>query len=324
MVAPADALFSVGSSAVVAESSPGPARSSSAALTRAGGLLLVEGYLDGTAAPALFIVDTGAPGLLVHGEVDATSATGTLAGATGRGYFRAERYASLRVGALHQTDLAGLVVDLSGLREALELPVAGVIGYAQLAAAPFRFDLRQNRLHVGPTEPGKTDEQLNAQAYGFELRGHLPVLRATVGDTDLDLAFDTGSGVNVLAREHLARLRGHLRGRPATRRLAGLDDHPREVPCALVRLTLLDEEAHRDRAFLFADLEAFDYLHARDGAVSGLLGPDFWEAPGFEIDFESRRLTFFAPERATAPAPVATPPQEQSRPPLGGERLADK
>ena len=255
-----------------------------AELVRKAGVLMVRGRVDGAAG--WLVLDTGAPGLIVHDGGDAShESTGTLSGVSGVGAYAKTEVATLELGALRQRGVEALAVNLTHLRLATGLDVIGVVGYAQLAAAPVRIDLPGARFIVGE-DVGYTDVESRIP---LRLIGHVPSVRARVGDRALQLGFDTGSGVNVLDDDLLPALREHLRGRTATRTLAGITDDPIEVPCGLVRLSLVAEDEYRDRAFLFAPL---DHLAAALPGLDGLLTPGFLGAVDFTLDYGRGAVTF--------------------------------
>ena len=256
-----------------------------AALRRVNGMLLAEGRVDGAAG--YFIVDTGSPGLVLNRVPEHSS--GELTGATGRAAYAKTQATTLELAGLTQTHVPALAVDMRYTEAQLGVAVLGLIGYQQLRAAPVTIALSQNQLRFASPaqEPGS-----DATTFGFDLLGHLPVLEAQLGDEQLTLAFDSGSSVNLIDADQLPRLRQALRGRPATRRLAGVDSHPVEVPCALVSLTFVDETDFRDRPFLFVDLTA---IRAALPSLNGLLSPAFWQRSDFVLDYSARTLSLLAP-----------------------------
>lgn len=255
-------------------------------LIRRAGLLLVEGTLDDT-KQGWFILDTGSPGLLINDpSISTLNSDGNIGGATGQTPFQTLNLAKLQIAGLTQTNVSALALDLSFTEAYLETEILGVIGFAQLKDFPVHVSLSQNSLRFGESRMDESGKTQFAQ-YDFELTGHLPILEANVGGQALDFVFDTGSGVNVIDQAYFESLEEHMRGRPATRTFAGIDNNPTDVPCALVRLTLLEEEAYTDRPFLFANLAD---VQAEAPNVAGLLGTAFWKSQSFTIDYKHNRL----------------------------------
>jgi len=255
-------------------------------LIRKAGLLLVQGTLDET-AQGWFILDTGSPGLLINDPtITALQADGKIGGATGQTPFQRQKVSKLQVAGLTQLNVSALALDLSFTETHLDVDILGIIGFAQLKDFPVHVSLSQNSLRFGESRMVENGNTLLAQ-YDFEFAGHLPILEANVGGNALNFVFDTGSGVNVIDQAYFESLEDHIRGRPATRTFAGIDNNPTDVPCALVRLTLLEDEAHTDRPFLFANLAD---VQAEAPSVAGLLGPAFWKSQSFTIDYQHNRL----------------------------------
>jgi len=257
-----------------------------AELIRKGGLLLVRGITDDV-NEGWFILDTGSPGLLINDpSVGDPQADGHIGGATGQTPFQVSQVEKLQIAGLTQTNVSALALDMRFAEAQLGKKILGIVGFAQLKEFPVHVSLAQNSLRFGESGMTQNGKSPIAQ-YDFSLTGHLPILEAIVGGQSLDFVFDTGSGVNVIDQAYFASLEDHLRGRPATRKLAGIDNNPTEVPCALVRLTFLDDEAHSDRPFLFASLSE---VQAEAPNVAGLLGPAFWKSQSFTIDYTRNQL----------------------------------
>ncbi len=262
------------------------AQSASAELIRKGGLLLVKGNLNDQKEGWL-ILDTGSPGFLINDPtVTSANADGQIGGATGQIAFQSRQLNKLQVAGLTQTNVSALALDMSFAEEQLGEKILGVIGFAQLKEFPVHISLLQNTIRFGESKIAQ-GQGIDKRAYDFGLVGHLPILEANVGGQSLDFVFDTGSGVNVIDQTYFETLEEHMRGRPATRTFAGIDNNPVEVPCALVRLTLLEEEAHTDRPFLFANLAD---VRSEAPNVAGLLGPAFWKSKSFTIDYQRNQL----------------------------------
>ncbi len=250
-------------------------------LLRREGLLLAEATVDGNTG--YFIIDTGSPGLLLNGAVAKRQREGELAGTGGETPFARVLVERLQLGGLVQTGVVGLQIDMSYTEAVLGLKLLGIIGYQQLSSGVANFSLSQNKLWFGE----RAEDSAESTYYPFSLLGHLPILQASVGETTLNFAFDSGSSVNLIDLAHLPAMETSLRGRPATRTLAGVDNQPQDVKCALVRLTFVAQDFFRDRPFLFVDL-----AHLRDEAptLAGLLSPNFWDAVDFSIDYSNQRL----------------------------------
>ena len=268
-----------------------------ARLLRRDGQLLIEAEVGGVSG--YLVLDTGAPSLILSNTHFAHGpASEILTGATGSLAFTRATIDTLRVAGLRQLNVPAMVAELRFDTDNLSLPVLGLMGYAQLKDFPAVVSLRSNTFSFVDEirDPGTTAQvlaeaetsNLRTGAYSFEMRGHLPVLTAQVGEESLDFAFDTGSGVNIIDASYFEQLSADFRGRPAKRLLAGIDAHPTEVSCALVRLTLLEDEAHRDRPFLFSNLAA---LQDPELGLSGILSPAFWRASEFVVDYANATVT---------------------------------
>ena len=266
------------------------------ALIRRHDLYFVRGSADG--ATGLFLLDTGAPGLLLHGESASTAAAVTLRGATGEVIAQRAEVRELAVANLRQSHVQALRLDLSAMRALVGEDVLGVIGFAQLAPGATTVDFGAETISFGESPLEAVPEDLGT-TYGFELHGHLPTLSVMMGEAHLRLGFDSGSEVNVLDRSVLPTLSEGLRGRPAHKEVSGVDAGVIRAPYALVRLTLLDDDPYRDRAFAFLPWGGFRQNLPR---LDGLLGADFWGAERITLDYGNRQIrTYVAPDESGPP-----------------------
>ena len=245
----------------------------------------------------LFLLDTGAPGLILHREARRDGHADRLAGATGALSATHLAIDKLQVANLEQRDVPAIGIDLSAARALLGEDLIGIIGYGQLRAAEARLDFRQRTIRFRESEGLRRHSidpspafpaAKHARVYAFDFQAHLPTVRIGVGDGAYALAFDTGSEVNVFDAALLPQLNESLRGRPSYKDVSGVDAHVERAPYALVRLALLEDDHYSNRPFAFLDLGG---LRQNLPALDGILGVDFWGADGLVIDYANRQIT---------------------------------
>ena len=250
---------------------------------RRSGLWLVAGTAGRDTG--VFLLDTGAPGLLLHRAPSPQAiATERLEGATGQVLATRFEVPSLEVANLRQTSVPAIGIDLTAARELLGEDLIGIIGYAQLADQRVQLDFRHRTIRFGESPPTTAE----GRVYEFDFQAHLPTVRIGVGERAYDLAFDTGSEVNVFDDALLPELNESLRGRPSYKDVSGVDANVERAPYALVRLALLEDDHYSNRPFAFLDL---DGLRQNLPALDGVLGVDFWGVDALVIDYPNRRIT---------------------------------
>ena len=261
-------------------------------IVRRGDLWLVPGVVGPDTG--LLLLDTGAPGLILHRASARDAHADRLAGATGG--VSATRFviAEIEVANLRQRDVPAIGIDLTAARAVLGADLLGIIGYGQLHAAEALLDFRGRTIRFResvraptPTSTGPRSGD-RGRVYGIDFEAHFPTVHIDVGEGAYLLAFDTGSEVNVFDAALLPQLNESLRGRPSYKDVSGVDAHVERAPYALVRLALLEDDHYSNRPFAFLDLEG---LRQNLPALDGVLGVDFWDADGLVIDYGNRRIT---------------------------------
>ena len=261
------------------------------------GLLVVEAEVDGRRGA--FFLDSGAPALLLNKQEFASPAGEEAPPAPG------SRGVNGNMGgfshyAMQQFACQGLVLqnqavatfDMASLEKRLRVgKLLGIIGYEMLREYALTLDYRAGRVIL--QKPGGADA---APAAGvrvpFKLRGHLPVVEATIEGRPYQLGIDCGAQTNLLdpaAAAALARKLRHreqvtLRGADAASSVAGAATVPR-LTLAGGKLTF------RHQATTFADIS---HLSRLPGPVplEGLLGYPLLSAYRTTIDYVNQQLLF--------------------------------
>ena len=258
------------------------------------GLYFIRGVADRDTG--LFLLDTGAPGLILHRAAAAAPGVqqAAIEGATGTVAAYRLYVSEFSIANLLQRSVPAIGIDLTAARKLLGEDLIGIIGYGQLHDASAHVDFRRRTIRFGESRTSREHNPAEAagqRVYDFAFQAHLPTVRIGVGDDAYNLAFDTGSEVNVFDESILPELGESIRGRPSFKDVSGVDAHVERAPYALVRLALLDEDRYSNRPFAFLDLEGF---RQNLPELDGILGVGFWGADAIVIDYPAREITTYA------------------------------
>ncbi|MGI4835402.1 MAG: aspartyl protease family protein [Janthinobacterium lividum] len=261
------------------------------------GLLVIEAEVDGRRGA--FFLDSGAPALLLNQREFAPPAGDTAALAQGsRGVNGG--MAGLAHYALQQFACQGLVVrneevatfHMASLEKRLGVgKLLGIIGYDLLREYALTLDYRAGRVLL--QKPGVAGAgPATGVRVPFQLRGHLPVVAATIEGRPYQLGIDCGAQTNLLDPAAAAALTRQLRHREQVT-LRGADAAGSVAGTAIVpRLTLAAGQlTFRHQSTTFADIS---HLGRVPGSVplEGLLGYPLLREYRTTIDYVNQQLLF--------------------------------
>lgn len=251
------------------------------------GMIIVKARLDGQ--PGSFIVDTGAPLMVVNKAPEATAKQ------TARSFASAIEYAPEIIGRFQWAEMAfqnldALALDISHLEASTQRPLSGMVGYNALHQYEVLFDYRQNRMALyNPRRNMLHRSATPMLEVSFELQDHLPVVRIKAGAHTLLFGIDTGAGVNLIDRQWLDKLPPELLVLQQAEEVRGMDQQMQTVPAALITGMELNGHPLDDQmGFLFTDLQ---HLQTNTGLkIDGLLGFPFLKELVFSINYPKRKL----------------------------------
>lgn len=261
------------------------------------GLLVVEAEVDGRRGA--FFLDSGAPGLLLNqrefappsGEAvpPAQGSRGVNGGMGSFSHYLVQHFNCQGI-ALDSQQVA--TFDMASLQRRLGVAkLLGIIGYDVLREYALTLDYRAGRVLLQkPGAPGTTPAA--GVRVPFRLRGHLPVVAATIEGRPYQLGIDCGAQTNLLDPAAAVALTRKLRHREQVT-LRGADAAGSTAGAATVpRLTLADGQlTFRRQATTFADIS---HLSRVPGPVplEGLLGYPLLSQYRTTIDYVNQAVVF--------------------------------
>jgi len=255
------------------------------------GLIIVTAEIDGRTGD--FILDSGAPMLVLNRPQFAEPTSSLIQGFQLRGVngtgasfstYHAESFQWQGI-SLHDHDVPTL--DLTDLaRRAGVTDLLGLIGYSLLS--PYALTLDYGAQKVTLRQP-----TLDAATAGvpFVLRGHLPVVEATVNGQLLHLAVDCGAQQNLLDVRLTTPLAGQVR-RSEQVQLSGADENAHAVTSGELRkLQLVGGPTFHKQSTVFASLRHLNQRATRT-PLDGLIGYPALHQQITTIDYVNNVLQF--------------------------------
>ncbi len=232
-----------------------------------------------------FILDTGAPTLLINSRQAGQVGNTTGYGAGGAVQLTHQKVESLEFGGQQLSKQWALALDLRAMEQRTGRRIDGFVGHDLLTRSELRIDylrqefslLKSSRkpLHNG----SKPDHVLD-----LDFSDHLPVVKLEVGKKLLRFILDTGASANLIDQRY-ATLAAPS---PRKMNIQGLDGNNADY--AIVELLDVEslELSAKQRAFVSMDL---DHLQSSgEQSIAGILGSAFLDQYVVGIDYRRRKL----------------------------------
>ncbi|QKG58529.1 aspartyl protease family protein [Hymenobacter sp. BRD128] len=262
------------------------------------GLLLVEAEVDGRRGN--FLLDTGAPALVLNQREFAAPAPEASPAATG-GTGVNGKMAGMSHHLVQHFDWQGIsfqqkavpTLDLTSLQQKLGgLTLLGLIGYNILNQYALTLDYRGGQVRLRKPDLAAAPPAALMRV-PFTLSGHLPVVALTVGGQTFQVGVDCGAQANLLDQQYQAGLARVLR-RASTAQLSGADATARTVATArLPEVRLAGPLVFRKQATVFADMAHLNQNPNR-APLQGLVGYPLLSQYCPTIDYVNKELYFNA------------------------------
>lgn len=189
-----------------------------------------------------------------------------------------------------------LTVDLAHLESELEVEIYGLIGYELLKEYDVLFDYK--RKHLKLILPEKWDNYYNKYfrddkliTIPFELKAHLPVVEATIGNATYRLGIDSGAEANLLDVKYFSQLKKKKRLKRVKKDvLMGADNQAQTVNRGKIKKLKLGAKTIKRTRTAFSDLS-----HLNDGYqldLDGLVGYEILRKQPTILCFSTNQLIF--------------------------------
>ena len=257
------------------------------AFTFARNLIFFEALVDGR--PGKFILDTGAPSLIVNdrGQGDHRG-NYTGLGAGGEVQLSDHRVDRFEMGGRKVENYWAIGLDLRDFEARTAQQIDGFVGYDLLNWGELRIDYQHETFQLLRSTRRPTHSELSPRAVlKFFLLDHLPVVQLQLNGRAYYFALDTGAGANLLDADLLPEV-----GAVTTQRgmnIQGLDGTPANCPVVAVAVPPGLPVTTRSAV----EFVAMDVAHLqREGGVqlAGILGSAFLSQYTVGIDYRRRKV----------------------------------
>lgn len=258
---------------------------------RVGGMLILKASMNGVQGN--YILDTGAPGLIINGMPDDTDDLVEGMGIGGQVAIEAVSVAHFELGELTRKNLSAYRLDMGHLEQAANLSIAGLIGYEVLRDLELFIDLDQGSILLFSAKNSPLTQLIGEPLLElpFVLRNHLPVVKMKIGKRTLRMGFDTGAEVNLLNERLFKKLEEHRDGFVFRHRIRGLDRAISEVLSCKMKNAKLGSQNINNQEYYFTDLTHIRQLHQL--SIDGLLGYPFLRQYRVSINYQSERISIW-------------------------------
>ena len=246
--------------------------------TMARNLIAVKVLLNGEYRT--FILDTGASGTILNSKYIAENDTSMRSISSSEGVsgiisgLNIEKVELLDFSGIKMSNQKILTLDLSHLEESLETKLYGLIGYDMIKDYDIIFDY--NKLKITLINPSifkkYKDEDLSDVSLDrvpFDLEGHIPIVKAQVGNTTLSYGIDCGAESNLISDKLFEPLKSYIK-RIKIDKLIGVGNQPKEVKKGKVKKTKIGNKYFKRLKTVFSDISHLNEGYKID--IDGLIG----------------------------------------------------
>jgi hypothetical protein len=261
-------------------------------------LPLVKADIEGRSR--WFFFDSGAPNLILNrkyykSETDSLPRIGGgVQGVNSSvGNLDIVHIGEFDMGGVRVTDSDVLTMDMSHLEEIFGVEIHGLVGYAVFKDYDLLFDYDGGTVTLIAPEASagylaNRYPQSATREVAIEMRGHIPVMNARIGETQLRLGFDCGAGGNLLD-ENLRSSLGRQVSRVKKTELSGAGES-RDVESAKIRELVIGGRKFRNTRAVFNDIAHLNA--ANDVTIDGLVGYEILSRQKVLVSFRNRCLCF--------------------------------
>lgn len=241
--------------------------------------------------PGNFILDTGAPNLLVNSRSEISPQTLTSGQAAGGEVpMRYQKVASLEFNGQVIDNRWALALDLRPMEARTGRKIDGFVGYHLLRRQELRIDYEQRKFSLRKPDRKPLHEG-RAPDFVGQLRfvDHLPVISLKVDNISLRFILDTGAGVNLIDPRYRES------GQPLATEVnvQGFDGNAENHQSVQIQLDKFDLD-EQQATFVLMDLTHLQT--PEEPPVAGILGAAFLSRYVVGVDYRKQKLYLWYPE----------------------------
>ncbi len=269
--------------------------------TLVGQLMVVQARVDTHVGN--FIVDTGSERLLLNKDYvkETTNKAVTAVGNTGFLTVSEKQVDSLNIDQLAVYNLLAHIVDLNHIELKKNTRILGILGYNVFQYFELFIDFQNSRIVLSRVD--KKGTRLDSIAYyelpydslTFTLQKHLIVVQAIVNGMKVEMIMDSGAELNLIDRRIGKKV---LEKFTIIKRVNLIGAGKRQVEVLAGTLSDVACGNQRNKS-MNTLLTSLDEINSSFGiSVDGVLGYEFLKSRRTLINYQKRKLYFFAAQRS--------------------------
>ena len=267
-------------------------------IKRVGNLIVVEAQLDTMSGN--FILDTGAPGLILNETYfrnaahTADKVAGGVNGNASHTFSTVVRNFSIL--DLHYDRLSADVTDLSPVENSKGIKVLGLLGTRLFAKLAITIDLFNSVMYIhklddkGEIVPGERKFNRPDMVTSFKIYNDVMFIKGSMETEKMWFVFDTGAECNLLDRDNFKRLSKHMKVL-AHSTVTGVGGTGNEDTYAVFDQLVIGNYLFKHNRVMLTRLSQMS--EAYDNTVDAILGYDFFARGVFTINFAKKELEMY-------------------------------
>lgn len=253
------------------------------------GLLLLPGSVNGKSG--YFLLDTGAPFLLINEALQDPSSTDTAQGLQGEVQLGTRTYASINWGMDPLEKAEASHADLSHLSDYLDKEFLGILGYEAFANQQLSIDYRKREIFLGKgSQPVLHLKGAPVFEWHFRQIGHIIVVEALLEGKKCFFILDTGSVNSVLDTREAALLSSAAQSDREVL-LGSVDSRQLRTRYVQVGELQVQGRTFRDLSLLSVDMS--EVSTTLECPIAGIIGNDLLSQFTVAIDYKEKKIKFW-------------------------------
>ncbi len=252
-----------------------------------GGLTFVNGAHNGVAST--YILDTGAPGLILNNKLDKTQlddlyiASG-LTGNTSIGEYIVDEFKILNI---TKQEFLAHQMDLEHIEDEILHRFSGLVGGDIFDQSILVLDYENQLWGIVKEIPKKEIDK----SIPFTLEEHFIVVEIKIGKQNLRMILDTGAEISILDGLSASYLRERSLKDSGITSIQSASSDNTETKNVSVQKFIMDKHVERNHEFSILD---FNFINeGLSEKLDGLIGFPFLEGKKVAIDFPSRQIHIY-------------------------------
>jgi len=247
-----------------------------------GGLVFVEGIMEGEAVK--FILDTGSPGLILNKKPKKHSEQYIAAGLTGNTSIGETVISELKILNITKSNFTAYQMDLAHIENEILHKFDGLIGGDVFSEGILYLDYENKKWAIKEEIP--SDEKL--LEISFEMVEHFLVLKIDIDNVERRFVMDTGAEINLMDEKVFRALNNSMIKSSSELAIQGASQENIGSPCAVIDAIYLNDTKFNDQTFSIID---FAFINeGLDEPFHGLIGFPFFEDKKIAFDFKTEKI----------------------------------